>query len=107
MKKGCNTVLVGKGTPTDIPQNEHRLQQHHCMVAVYTFQQIQERNEGSHMHRLGSFAAVSCTCESKSHILCNAVLRSLALRKVEATRFGIQAIRPHAPSLGLALEGRV
>ena len=24
-----------------------------------------------------------------------------------ATRFGIQAIRPHAPSLGLALEGRV
>ena len=106
MRKGYNTVLVRKGTPTDTPPNEHRLQQYHCMVAVYTFQQIKEMNEGSHMHRLGSFAAVSCACKSKSHILCNTALRSLALRKVEATRFGIQAIRPHAPSLGLALEGR-
>ena len=59
------------------------------------------------MHRLGSFATLGCTCKSKSHILCNAALRSLALRRIEATRFGIQAIRPHAPSLGLALEGRV
>ena len=59
------------------------------------------------MHRLGSFATLGCNCKSKSHILCNAALRSLALRRIEATRFGIQAIRPHAPSLGLALEGRV
>ena len=101
-----NTVLVRKGTPADTSPNEHRLQQYHCMVAVYTFQQIKEMNEGSHMHRLGSFAALSCACNCKSHILCNAALRSLALRKVESTRFGIQAIRPHAPSLGLALEGR-
>ena len=57
------------------------------------------------MHSLGSFATLGCTCKSKSHILCNAALRSLALRRIEATRFGIQAIRPHAPSLGLALEG--
>ena len=107
MKEGYNTVLVRKGTPTDTPPNENRLQQYHCIVAVYTFQQINDMNEGSHMHRLGSFATLSCACKSKSHILCNAALRSLALRKVEATRFGIQAIRPHAPSLGLALEGRV
>ena len=59
------------------------------------------------MHRLGSFATLGCTCKSKSHILCNAALRSLALRRIEATRFGNKAIRPHAPSLGLALEGRV
>ena len=107
MKKGYNTVLVRKGTPTDPPPNELRLQQYRCIVAVYTFQQINEMNEGSHMHRLGSFADLCCACKSKSHILCNTALRSLALRKVEATRFGIQAIRPHAPSLGLALEGRV
>ena len=107
MQKGYNTVLVRKGTPTDTPPNEHRMQQYHCIVAVYTFQQINEMNEGSNMHRLGSFATLSCACKSKSHILCNASLRSLALRRVEATRFGIQAIRPHAPSLGLALEGRV
>ena len=58
------------------------------------------------MHRLGSFATLECTCKSKSHILCNVELRPLALRRIEATRFGIQAIRSHAPSLGLALEGR-
>ena len=107
MRLGYNTVLVRKGTPLDPSPNEHGLQQYNCMVAVYTFQQINEMNEGSHMHRLGSFAALSCACKSKSHILCNAALRSLALRKVESTRFGVQAIRPHAPSLGLALEGRV
>ena len=106
-KRGYNTVLVRKGTPVDAPPNEHGLQQFHCMVAVYTFQQINEIDEGSHMHRLGSFATIGCICKSKSHILCNAALRSLALRRLEATRFGIQAIRPHAPSLGLALEGRV
>ena len=48
----------------------------------------------------GSFATIGCICKSKSHILCNAALRSLALLRIEATRFGIQAIRPHA----LALE---
>ena len=107
MRQGYNTVLVRKGAPLDPSPNENGLQQYNCMVAVYTFQQIKEMNEGSHMHRLGSFAALSCACKSKSHILCNAALRSLALRKVESTCFGVQAIRPHAPSLGLALEGRV
>ena len=58
------------------------------------------------MHRLGAFATLECTCKSKSHILCNVELRPLALRRIEASRFGIQAIRSHAPSLGLALEGR-
>ena len=106
-KRGYNTVLVRKGTLSDTPPNVQRQQQYQCMVAIYTFQQINEMNEGSHMHRLGSFATLGCNCKSKSHILCNAALRSLALRKIEATRFGIQAIRPHAPSLGLALEGRV
>ena len=106
-KRGYNTVLVRKGTPIDTPPNVQRQQQYQCMVAIYTFQQINEMNEGSHMHRLGSFATLGCNCKSKSHILCNAALRSLALRRIEATRFGIQAIRPHAPSLGLALEGRV
>eukprot|EP00434_Breviolum_minutum_P037644 symbB.v1.2.033388.t1/scaffold4123.1/size58836/8 len=105
MQRGYNTVLVRKGTLTGTPPNAQGLQQYHCIVAVYTFQQINEMNEGSHMHRLGSFATLDCACKSKSHILCNVALRSLALRRIEATRFGIQAIRSHAPSLGLALEG--
>ena len=104
-KRGYNTVLVRKGPPTDAPPNAHEPQQYQCIV--YTFQQIIEMDEGSHMHRIGSFATLGCACKSKSHILCNVALRSLAQRRVEATRFGIQAIRSHAPSLGLALEGRV
>ena len=57
-----------------------------------------------------SMTAVACTLGAfatrKSHILYNVELRPLALRRIEASRFGIQAIRSHAPSLGLALEGR-
>ena len=106
MRRGYNTVLVRKGAPTDTPPNGQERQQYHCLAAVYTFQQICEINDGSRMHRLGAFATLECTCKSKSHILCNMELRPLALRRIEASRFGIQAIRSHAPSLGLALEGR-
>ena len=49
MKRGYNTVLVRRGTPTDPLPNAHGLQQYHCMVAVYTYQQINEMNEGSHI----------------------------------------------------------
>ena len=106
MRRGYNTVLVRKGAPTDTPPNGQVRQQYHCLAAVYTFQQICEINDGSRMHRLGAFATLECTCKSKSHILCNVELRPLALRRIEASRFGIQAIRSHAPSQGLALEGR-
>ena len=95
-KRGYNTVLVRKGPPTDAPPNAHEPQQYQCIVAVYTFQQIIEMDEGSHMHRIGSFATLGCACKSKSPILCNVALRSLAQRRVEATRFGIQAVRSHA-----------
>ena len=47
MRRGYNTVLVRKGAPTDTPPNVHGLQQYHCFVAVYTFQQSNEINEGS------------------------------------------------------------
>ena len=107
-KKGYNTVLVRKGgPPTDVPSETREPRQYQCMVAVYTFQQIIEMSEGRHMHKVGSFATLDCVCKSKSHILCNVALRNLAQRRIEATLFGIQAIRSHAPSLGLALEGRV
>ena len=105
-RQGYNTVLVRKGLQSDSTQRGSRPQTYHCMAAVYTYQQIQEMAEGRHMHCLGAFAAVGCACKSKSHILCNSALRSLAMRTVESTRFGVQAISPHAPSLGLALQGR-
>ena len=105
-RQGYNTVLVRKGLLAEPPPSALRPLSYHCIVAVYTYHQIQEICEGSNMHRLGSFATIGCSCKSKSHILCNVALRSLAIRKIESTRFGVQAVSPHAPSLGLALEGR-
>ena len=92
MQRGYNTVLVRKEAPTDTTPNGQELQQYHCLAAVYTFQQISKINDGSRMHRLGAFATLECTCKSKSHIFCNVELRPLALRRIEASRFGIQAI---------------
>ena len=105
-RQGYNTVLVRKGLLADSSSSAGRPVGHHCLVAVYTYHPIQEFSDGSNMHRLGSFATISCSCKSKSHILSNVALRSLAIQKIESTRFGVQAISPHAPSLGLALEGR-
>ena len=75
--------------------------QYQCIVAVYTFQQIIEMSEGRHMHKVGSFATLDCVCKSKSHILCNVALRNLAQRRIETTRFGIQAIGLMHRHLGL------
>ena len=71
-KRGYNTVLVRKGTLSDTPPNVQRQQQYQCMVAIYTFQQINEMNEGSHMHRLGSFATLGCNC--KASLISSAML---------------------------------
>ena len=49
----CRGDIDRKGAPTDTLPNVHELQQYHCLVAVYTFQQINEINEGSRMHKLG------------------------------------------------------
>ena len=69
-----------------------------CMVCVLTCQQVQDINAGREMHQLGAFAKVKC--KSKSNIIVNAPLGARSLH------FGVQAICPIAPSLGLALLGR-
>ncbi len=58
------------------------------------------------MHQLGAFATIGCKCKSKSNILTNMALRNGAIRKIEESGFGVQAICAKAPSLGLALVGR-
>ena len=77
-----------------------------CMVCVLTYQQVQDINAGREMHQLGAFAKVKCKCKSKSNIIVNAPLGARSLHKVETSSFGVQAICPIAPSLGLALLGR-
>ena len=58
------------------------------------------------MHQLGAFAKLNCKCKSKSNIIVNAPLGARSLHKIETSGFGVQAICPIAPSLGLALLGR-
>ena len=58
------------------------------------------------MHQLGAFAKGNCKCKSKSNIITNAPLGTRSLHRVEISGFGVQAICPIAPSLGLALLGR-
>ena len=77
-----------------------------CYVGVFAFQQIQDIRTGRHMHQIGAFATIQCKCKSKSNFLTNMALRSGALRKIEDSGFGVQAVCAKAPSLGLALVGR-
>ena len=53
------------------------------------------------------FATSTCSCKSKSQVVTNFALRPAALSHIEQSGYGIHAIAPCAPSLGLALTGRV
>ena len=59
------------------------------------------------MHSVGAFATATCSCKSKSQVVTNFALRPAALKNLEQSGYGIHAIAPCAPSLGLALIGRV
>ena len=61
---------------------------------------------GRQMHQLGAFATVGCKCKSKSNILTNVPLRNGAIRKIEESGFGVQAICAKAPSAGMNLMMR-
>ena len=59
------------------------------------------------MHSVGAFATSACSCKSKSQVVTTFALRPAALKNLEQSGYGIHAIAPFAPSLGLALTGRV
>ena len=75
-------------------------------VGIFAYQQFLDIRAGHQMHHLGAFATIRCKCKSKSNILTNVPLRNSAVRKIEESGFGVQAICSKAPSLGLALVGR-
>ena len=105
-KPGYNTVIVRIGSEAAVPGEQNPMAPRSCMVCVLTYQQVQDINAGREMHQLGAFAKVKCKCKSKSNIIVNAPLGARSLHKVETSGFGVQAICPIAPSLGLALLGR-
>ena len=105
-KPGYNTVIVRIGSEAAVPGEQNPMAPRSCMVCVLTYQQVQDINAGREMHQLGAFAKVKCKCKSKSNIIVNAPLGARSLHKVETSSFGVQAICPIAPSLGLALLGR-
>ena len=105
-KPGYNTVIVRIGSKAAVPGEQNPMAPRSCMACVLTYQQVQDISAGREVHQLGAFAKVKCECKSKSNIIVNAPLSVRSLHKVETSSFGVQAICPIAPSLGLALLGR-
>ena len=73
----------------------------------YSYDQVRDVLRGRHFHTVGAFATAACSCKSKSQIVTNFALRPAALSYVEKSGYGVHAVAPCAPSLGLALTGRV
>ena len=114
MKENCspgyNTLIVRMARPrlrnaTDRSRQVETVADH--LVVNYNFAQVQDILQGRHMHSVGVFATSTCSCKSKSQVVTNFALRPAALKNLEQSGYGIHAIAPFAPSLGLALTGRV
>ena len=105
-RPGYNTMVVRVGPASAVVEDNVTPELYQCIVGVFAFQQIQDIRVGGQMHHLGAFSTIGCKCKSKSYILTNMALRNDAIRKIEESGFGVQAIRAKAPSLGLALVGR-
>ena len=76
------------------------------LLANYSFAQSSDILRGIEVHSTLAFVCIKCACKSKSHVVTNFRLRPGALRLLDKSAYGIHAIAPHAPSLGLALTGR-
>ena len=114
MKENCspgyNTLIVRMARPRlrDLTNTSRRVEtvaDH--LVVNYNFAQVKDILQGRDMHSVGAFPASTCSCKSKSQVVTNFALRPAALKNLEQSGYGIHAIAPCAPSLGLALTGRV
>ena len=105
-RPGYNTAVVRIGSEAAMPGDQDPSAPRTCTAGVFTYQQIQDITTGREMHQIGALAKVNCKCKSKSNIIVNAPLGTRSLHRIEISGFGVQAICPIAPSLGLALLGR-
>ena len=76
------------------------------LAVNYSFAQAIEILQGRETYSVGAFAAVTCSCKSKSHVVTNYALRPSAISFLKKSGYWIHSIVPQAPSLGLALTGR-
>ena len=105
-RPGYNTVVLRVGETCYQSADSVAPELKRCVAGVFSYQQILDIRAGLQMHQLGAFATIGCKCKSKSNILTNMTLRGGAVKKIEESGFGVQAICHQAPSLGLALVGR-
>ena len=107
---GYNTLIVRMARPrlrdrTSASRLVETVADH--LAVNYNFAQVKDILRGRHMHSVGAFATAICSCKSKSQVVTNFALRPAAMKSLEQSGYGIHAIAPCAPSLGLALVGRV
>ena len=105
-RPGYNTVVIRVGVTCSRLSESAAPSHMQCVVGVFAYQQILDLRAGLHVHQLGAFSTIACECKSKSNLLINMALRPGAVKKIEESGFGAQAICHQAPSLGLALVGR-
>ena len=107
MRQGYNTLVVRSSSwpPTPRPQGEEHNDQVHLAINL-SYTQGHELIHGLDFHDVGCFATVSCDCKSKSHIVTNFAMRPLALSGLEHAGYGVHAVTPSAPALGLTIFGR-
>ena len=107
MRQGYNTLVVRSSSWPPTPRlhaEEHNDQVHLAINLSYT--QGHELIHGLDFHDVGFFATIGCDCKSKSHIVTNFVMRPLALSCLEHAGYGVHAVTPSAPALGLTIFGR-
>ena len=85
-------VVVRVGESEELPLTPGHPCRLTCIVAVFSYQQAMEIRAGVHMHELGAFAMIKCKCKSKSNLLTNTALRPVAVKKIEVSGFGVQAV---------------
>ena len=108
LRPGYNSLVIGfaQWPVTNLPQGANENEATHFALNVSYVQGV-DIIHGFDMHKIGFFAAMSCSCKSKSHIVTNVRLRPLALAFAERSGYGVHAITPHAPALGLTIFGRL
>ena len=107
-RPGYNTLVVRitRWPLTPLPVEPEDPSKQHLAINL-NFEQSREVGHGRHMHTIGSFSNIHCSCKSKSHIVTNFPMRPYALSGIEKAGYGVHAVTASAPALGLTLFGRI
>ena len=89
LRPGYNSLVIrfAQWPVTNLPQGANENEATHFALNV-SYAQGVDIIHGFDMHKIGFFAAMSCSCKSKSHIVTNVRLRPLALAFAERSGYG-------------------